>query len=229
MPGEGISRDNVGRTLSIYITKQGDCFASIAKQHGFHEADVIYQHPSNTDLKAHRPNLHVLNTGEHVVVPNKTVKTIEIPSQTSSVFTIQGLLCELKLVIEDFDGNPLANTHYSLDVEGAQYNGQSDESGMLIEKIDASAKKAKLFIFLDSYQKDTLFWPLELGGLTAHSDVSGIQARLNNLGYFCNNETGELDSSTKRAVNEFKINNDLANDSVIDFEFTSKLLSVYGI
>ena len=215
--------------MNTYIVKSGDCFASIAKQFGFHDADMIYQHPANAELKKQRANLHVLKPGDKVCIPDKKTKTIELTPDVCTVLTIKGLLTELKLLIEDFDGNPLVNTEYQLDVVGTQYLGRTDDSGMLVEKIDASAKKATLILFLDVHKKDCLFWPLELGGLTPHSDICGMQARLNNLGYYCANESGDIDSSTKNAINAFKTSNGLTNDSVIDQALISKLASVYGI
>jgi N-acetylmuramoyl-L-alanine amidase len=215
--------------LHTYIVKSGDCFASIAKQFGFHDADIVYQHPVNAELKKQRANLHILNPGDKVCIPDKKTKTVDLTSDVCTVFMIKGLLTEVKLLIADFDGNPLANTDYQLDVAGALYLGRSDESGMLVQKIDASAKRAELTLFLDAQKKDTLFWSVDLGGLTPHSEISGIQARLNNLGYFCANESGDIDSTTNNAIKAFKINNGLTNDSVIDHALTSKLVSVYGI
>lgn len=215
--------------MKIWLTKNGDCMASIAKQHGFHDADTIYQHPANSELKNQRTNLHLLRPGDKVCIPDKKTKTVEIPTETCSVFTIKGLLTELKLVIEDVDGNPLINTEYLLDVAGLKYHGKSDDAGLVVQKIDASAKKAELTLFLDEYQKNTLFWSLELGALPPHEEPSGIQARLNNLGYYCANELGDIDSTTSNAINAFKTKHGLANDAVIDHALTSTLLSVYGI
>jgi len=215
--------------LNTYIVKSGDCFASIAKQFGFHDADIIYQHPANAELKKQRANLHILKPGDKVCIPDKKAKSIELTPNACTVLTIKGLLTELKLLIADFDGNPLANTDYQLDVAGALYLGRSDDSGMLVQKIDAIAKKAELTLFLDAHKKDTLFWSVDLGGLTPHFEISGMQARLNNLGYFCANESGDIDSTTNNAINAFKINNGLTNDAIIDHALLSKLVSVYGI
>lgn len=215
--------------MNIHSIKSGDCFASIAKQYGFHAADVIYQHPANAELKQQRPNLHILNPEDKVYIADKKSKAVELATETCSVLTIKGLLTELKLVIADFDGNPLAHTNYLLDVAGTKYLGQSDADAMVVQKIDASAKKAELTLYLDAHKKDTIFWSLDIGALTPHAETSGIQARLNNLGYFCANENGEIDSTTSSAINAFKINNGLVNDAVIDHALSAKLLSVYGI
>lgn len=215
--------------MKTHIIKTGDCFSSIAKLYGFHDADVIYQDPANAELRKNRPNLHVLKPKDTVYIPEKKAKTIVLPSETCSVFTIKGLLSELKLAIEDFDGNPLPNTDYLLDVAGIKYEGTTDGTGMMTQKIDAIAKKATLTLFLDTDKKNSIFWSLELGSLTPHAETTGIQARLNNLGYYCANENGDIDSTTISAINAFKIDNGLANDAVIDNALTSKLLSIYGI
>ena len=215
--------------MKTHIIKSGDCLASIAKLYGFHDADVIYQYAANAELKKSRPNLHILNPKDKVYIPEKKAKTITLQSETCSVFTIKGLLTELKLAVEDFDGNPLPNTDYLLDIAGITYQGKTDSEGMVVEKIDALAKKGQLTLFLDADKKNSIFWSVELGALTPHSETSGIQARLNNLGYYCANEKGDVDSTTLNAINAFKVNNGLANDSVIDNALTSKLMSVYGI
>mgnify|MGYP000144413897 CR=1 FL=1 len=215
--------------MKTHIIKSGDCLASIAKLYGFHDADIIYQYAANAEFKKSRPNLHILNPKDKVYIPEKTAKTITIASENCSVFTIKGLLTELKLAIEDFDGNPLPNTDYLLDIAGITYQGKTDSEGMVVEKIDALAKKGQLTLFLDADKKNSIFWSVELGALTPHIETTGIQARLNNLGYYCANEQGDIDSTTLNAISAFKVNNGLANDSVIDNALTSKLMSVYGI
>jgi hypothetical protein len=215
--------------VKTHIIKSGDCFASIAKLYGFHDADVIYQYSANAELKKSRPNLHILNPKDKVYIPEKKAKTISLAAETCTVFTIKGLLTELKLAIEDFDGNPLPDTDYLLDVAGIKYEGTTDGTGMMTQKIDAIAKKATLTLFLDTDKKNSIFWSLALGGLTPHVETTGIQERLNNLGYYCANENGDIDSTTISAINAFKVNNGLANNAVIDNSLTSKLMSIYGL
>lgn len=214
--------------MKIHSIKPGECLASLAKQYGFHDPDVIYQHPANQTLRQSRPNMHILQQGDQVCVPNNNTKSTAFESNGQLTLTIKGQVTEFETVIEDDQGEPLANMPYELEVAGHKSTGFTDINGKLSNKIDASAKTGTLVIFLDQMKKNTLTWKLQLGQLPPHDSAIGIQARLNNLGYFCANETGELDPSTKEAISTFKRRHGLTPSAAVDDEFLATLRQEYG-
>lgn len=208
--------------------KVGDCFASLAKQHGFHDANIIYDDPANQVLRQSRPNMHVLQEGDEVCVPSKRAKSMPLNKKGSMTFTIKGQVTEFATVITDNTGNPLTNMPYELNVGTQKSFGTTDQNGTLSQKIDASAKLGMLIVFLDSVKKNTLTWSLQLGALPPHNSAVGIQARLNNLGYFCANEIGNLDDTTSKAITAFKTKHGQTPNAVVDDAFLVCLKQEYG-
>jgi N-acetylmuramoyl-L-alanine amidase len=58
-------------------------------------------------------------------------------------------------------------------------------------------------------------------------EVSGVQARLNNLGFDCGEPDGVLDDDTKSAVRAFQVLFGLEPSGEIDDAFREKLLACY--
>ncbi|GLR71896.1 peptidoglycan-binding protein [Agaribacter marinus] len=214
--------------MKTYKVKKGDCFSSIARQNGFHDANVLYTDSANASLKGQRDNLHILHKGDKVKIPDKESKKMTLAPESSAGISVKGIICELKVVVEDFDGNGFADMAYCLEIGGEKFEGKTDSSGLIETKIDAGSMSAELTIYLDKDKKNSVCWPIDIGGLAPHDEIEGLQARLNNLGYACGNEKGKNDKSTKKAVNAFKKNNGLADDDVIDQATKDKARSVYG-
>jgi N-acetylmuramoyl-L-alanine amidase len=214
--------------MKIVNVGAGECLASLAKQHGFENPDLIYDHPANEVLRKNRPNMHVLQAGDKVFIPEKTSKSIPFDSSGKLKLVVKGQVTEFATVIEDDKGTPLSNMPFELEVAGETSTGMTDAQGRVTATIDASAKTGKLIIYLDKVKKNTLTWPLALGDLPPHDAAIGIQARLNNLGFYCANETGALDATTKEAITAFKTKHGLTPNAKVDDEFLSTLKQEYG-
>lgn len=98
---------------------------------------------------------------------------------------------------------------YTVICEGKEYSGTTDNEGMVREKIPADATEAVLTIFRCINGRKTSWWTVQLHirdlmpGSTG--SVSGIKARLNNLGLFAGNvEDQAQDERFQRAVRRFE-------------------------
>lgn len=214
--------------MNKVVAKVGDCFASIAKQHGFESAAFLYEYEANAALRKARPNMHILQIGDPVFLPNKSNKTVPIKSDGCLSLTLKGQTTLFETIIEDFDGIALANKPYELEVAGSIKKGISDPQGQIAERINASAKSGTLRIFLDSVKKNVLTWQLEFGSLYPPQHPIGMQARLNNLGYYCANETGDIEITTQDAIKAFKSRHGLNPTATVDSTFIQKLVDEYG-
>lgn len=207
----------------------GECLASIAKLYGFSGPETLYNHEANAQLRKNRPNMHILAVNDVVYIPPKEFKYLPIVPGKNTVLVLKGKVALLKLKIEEFEGMPLASKAYSLVVAGLTYRGTTSDKGELTQVVDAAASQGKLSIYLDEEQRSALHWTLDIGGLQPASEIAGIQARLNNLGYFCANETGELDTTTQDAIMQFKASQGLVVNGQIDTALLESLVAVYGI
>ncbi|MGQ8367231.1 peptidoglycan-binding domain-containing protein [Glaciecola sp. 1036] len=210
------------------IVKSGDCCASLAKQFGYKDPTSIYQNQANEKLRNLRPNMHLLQTGDVVFLPEKKPKSMPIDKSGKVQITVKGQVTQFKTLIQDNLGNPLANKPFEIEIKNQTINGLTNSIGEIKVNIDASAKTGILRIFLDSVKKNTLTWPLEFGALPPHDSIIGAQARLNNLGFYCANEAGEIDQSTQDAICSFKTSQGLNPDSNLDEHFFNALLEIYG-
>ncbi len=215
--------------MTKHKVKQGDCLSSLAKQYGFHDPSIIYSHAKNSALKTKRKNLHVLKKGDVVQLPDKENKKKSIADGEKHTFVAKGLITEFKLLIEDFDGTPLGGKKYLLNIQDILHEGTTTGAGLVENKIDASATKGKLTVWLDSEKTQSIMWPLNIGFLDPHEENSGVQARLNNLGYDCGEVDGDIGDKAKLAIKAFKTRNGLNKDDVVDDITKNKIKEVYGL
>ena len=198
-----------------HTVQQGDCLSSIAKQYGFADWSTIYNYDLNSGFRKLRPNPNILSPGDRLYIPDKTVKSE--PSETAKVHTFQLTTKEtrLRLVVRDIDGQPLGGKKYKLIVAGATHEGVLPDSALLDQPIPPDALEGELTVWADeSYPEYPDTWTLKLGHLDPIESLSGVQARLNNLGYDCGPVDGVNGPRTKAAVMAFQKNHGLEVDGI---------------
>jgi hypothetical protein len=87
-----------------------------------------------------------------------------------------------------FGSRPAANTKYQLVVNGKVLSGTTDKKGTLHQPVQADAREAELRI------GDPILWTVQLkivDRLPRSFKDNGEQSRLDNLGLFAGQETGE--------------------------------------
>jgi N-acetylmuramoyl-L-alanine amidase len=186
---------------------QGECLSSIAKKYGFVNYKTIYNHSSNSDFRKKRPDPNVIYPGDVIHIPDKEPRQEACDSGKAHRFKIAKAKVELKIVIKDDDGKAIANTPYELEFAGLRVEGKTDKNGLLQQEIPIGTQSATLYL----KDLDTR-WNLEIGSLDPvhdHDDVnsaiiSGIQGRLNNLGYPCGSVDGTLGPKTRAALKDFQ-------------------------
>jgi len=126
-------------------------------------------------------------------------------------------MVQLEVVLQ-FDGQPLANKRYSLRIGSQQRKGTTDGDGRLKEPIEPSDEKGVL-----SLEDPIVEWDLRIGHLDPVTEVSGVQARLNNLGHQCGEPDGVVGARTRAALRQFQSRHGLKPTGAIDAA-TSKAL-----
>jgi N-acetylmuramoyl-L-alanine amidase len=69
---------------------------------------------------------------------------------------------------------------------------------------------------------------LGLGEIDPVEDISGVQARLNNLGFHCGEEDGEHDALLEQAIADFQARHDLEPTGELDDATRATLLEEHG-
>jgi len=116
--------------MLIHVTRPGECFATIARDHGVGR-DELYRHPDNAELRKMRPNPNVLHPGDRVVIPDRPVKTVAAATDTRHRFTLKLAQRELRLKLLDARGRPIAGEPYTLAIGDDRITGQTDGAGLL--------------------------------------------------------------------------------------------------
>ena len=204
-----------------HVVGPGECISSIAKQLGF-LWETLWDDPANAALKSARENPNVLRPGDRVALPAKNVKTEPGETEMRHRFVRKGEPTKLRLRLLDQD-QPRANEAYTLDIDGQVYSGTTDANGRLEQVIPAKATTGKLKVGQDEDE-----YVLELGQIDPVSSITGVQARLNNLGYSCGAVDGVLGPRTKLALRTFQKDYQLSESGTPDEATRDKLAELHG-
>ena len=176
---------------------QGDDIAKLAHEYG-HFPDKIWNHPENAALKAKRKTPNQLMPGDEVFVPDLELRQENKATDQKHKFKRKGTPHKFRIQLKRL-GKPRKNEDYVLEIDDKQKTGKSDGEGVIEEWIPGNAKSGRLVL-----QGGKEVIPLRLGDLNPVDEISGIQQRLNNLGFKCGSESGEMDDQTRRALIRFQ-------------------------
>ena len=210
-----------------HTVQQGECLSRIAAKYGFPNFRTVYDHPGNEHLRKIRPDPNLLFPGDVVFIPEKKAKQEVAPTGMLHRFRLLGDRRVLRLVLEDLDGKKMAAESYELNIEGKLIRGVTGADGLIEQVIPLHAVNG--FIKTKRYM-----WPLNIAHLNpidnAHDNgVSGIQARLRNMGYNPGPIDGILGPLTQEAIREFQADNPpLAIDGVCGPGTKAILVEAYG-
>lgn len=213
-----------------YTVQQGDCLSSIAKQFGFVDWKSIYYREVNDEFRKLRPNPHVLMPGDVLQIPDKRVKNESCQTGQVNTFQVIAKKTRLRLVVRGIDGQPLEGKKYKLTVEGDTHEGVLPAGALLDVPIAADAIDGELKVWAeDDYPDLADTWKLRLGHLDPVDQLTGVQARLNNLGYDCGPVDGVNGPRTRAAVKAFQKDHSLDVDGIPGLETQAAIQSTYGI
>ena len=96
-----------------YVVSQGECFSSIARAFGFGNRRVLYDDPSNSDLKQRRSNPNALLPGDVVTIPDKVPKPNSIATGARHQFTLKRETPQLRLKLIGPDGKAISDRPFT--------------------------------------------------------------------------------------------------------------------
>jgi len=196
-----------GRT---HVVRQGETAAQIAWRYGFAGVDPIWHHPDNRELARARPNPNVLRPGDKMAIPPHKAAIFKLAPEQETKITAKRPSQRVHLLVEWDVGEPAATARYELTFrhEHKVYRrqGTTKGDGLLDEKLPLKATQLRLSVWpKESKGKtDCLVLDLGMGHLDPVEDLSGVQARLENLGFYCGDEDGELGPRTRAALERFR-------------------------
>ncbi|MCB2230515.1 peptidoglycan-binding protein [bacterium] len=199
--------------------QQGECLSSIAHQHGIQDWRQLWEHPDNAELRTQR-DPHILKPGDIVKIPDSTGPTFSGHSGERGDFRLtQAPPTELRLNLTDNFGEPYEQKEFRVEVGGETIDGRTDQNGQLRCQIPPDAETATVTLWYDSstqHPDRKQVWELDLGYLDPVEEISGVQARLRNLGFPIDEINGELDERTQRALKLFQAESQIPITGEID-------------
>jgi hypothetical protein len=197
--------------------------ASIGAEYGFHWK-TLWDLAENAGLKAKRKNPNVLFEGDEVVIPEKRLRQEAGSTEAKHRFIRKAVPEKLRIKLLDSDQNPRADLDYIIIIDGVSRRGATDTEGQLVESIPPGAQDGILLLGKDHAQH----LKLNLGQLDPVSEVSGVQARLANLGFYGGKVDGNLDDATKHALSGFQKKQGLQETGKADDATRQKLMELHA-
>ena len=187
-----------------HIVEQGEYLSLIARNHGFSDFRTIWDHPENVKLKQKRQNPNVLFPGDQLFIPARESREESRATGKKHRFEAKQGKLMLRLRLEDAYRRPIADAKCELTVEGQLFKLVTDGEGKLEREIPATAQKATIVVKDPVTPIDDHVIPIKIGELDPVDEVSGQQARLNNLGYFAGPVDKHDEALFHSAVEEFQ-------------------------
>ncbi len=193
--------------MGYYQVQQGDCLSSIAKANGFADYQTIYQRPENADFRQKRPNPNIICPGDILFIPDRETKDVSKGTDQQHVMTMKRPHVQVRLCLKDDLHQPYKGVKYHLRVGLDQWDGSTDGAGMVEQEIQADATDGEITIFPGggSSPDEGYTFTLQLGDLDPIDAMSGVDARLINLGFGPQDAAAPLsDDDRMEAVKAFQ-------------------------
>jgi hypothetical protein len=204
-----------------YEVAQGDCINSIARENGLLR-DTVWNDPKNTALKAKRKDYSILYPGDVVYVPEKRLRVETGVTEQVHLFQTETECCKLRirLLIND---KPRAGEAYQLKIDGKLSEGKTDGDGWIDQMMAPDAKEGQLVLVKTKEQ-----YTLLLGHMDPITEISGIQKRLQNLGFYIGKKAdGIMGPKTASGVKAFQRKYGLAVDGIPGPKTQARLKELY--
>jgi hypothetical protein len=180
-----------------YTVKQGDCISSIAFEHGFFP-DTLWNDPMNSQLKQDRQDPNVLMPGDQVYIRKLEPKKALGATDKRHPFRRKGVPEKLQVQFLLAD-KPRAHQAYDLNIDGDRSRGQTDADGRITISIPPNAKTGTI-----RFKDPETQYQLNLGHLDPITEITGIQGRLQNLGFYSGPLDGQMSQALIQALRDFQ-------------------------
>lgn len=215
---------------TVHVVQQGEYLASIARRYHKRRWQGIYFHPDNTEFRRKRPNPNVIHPGDEIVIPDLEERIESCATDRRHTFRVDSSTVQLRIVVRDDAGQVVADEPYVLKVGGEEHRGKTDARGRLERRIPVGVCEGELRLL----RKNAAF-PLAIGHLDPIDDVeetplTGVQARLNNLGFFCGAVDNVKGPKTTAAIRNFQrqVLGRAEPDGVLDAQTRDALIRQHG-
>jgi N-acetylmuramoyl-L-alanine amidase len=208
---------------------QGERMTTIARKYGFANWDTVWRFSANAELRQRRGNPDVLFPGDEVVIPGKLRRMAEV-SGGSARYVVQSSpeVLRVRLLDVDLDGVEEIRAKGTPDT-GAVIESVLGTDGTLEVLLPPAATDLKLDLFRGKSDTPFLRYDLALGHIDPSHEISGVQGRLANLGYYSGPVDGKMNDATRAAVSDFRLVHLGEESDVLDAAFFEALGKAHAV
>ena len=181
-----------------HVVRQGEYLTKLAHQLGF-DADAVWNHTRNADLRALRTNREILCPGDVLWVPDSPRKLVQLRIGEDNAFASSIPETQIHLTLLQRDGTPLANTAYTVQGAPGLTDGSTDGDGKVSLTLPVHVERV-LLVFESGQQ-----YQVAVGEMDPIEETSGVLKRLIHLGYLteCADPTSD-DFELRLALSAFQ-------------------------
>ncbi len=184
-----------------HVVRHGECIWSIASLYRI-SWWRIWNHPNNRQLRTLRQDPGILLAGDRVFVPDRVKRWEPCSIAGANKFVRKQYVQNFALQLQNADGSVRSGVRFSFHLEGrAVVSGVSDHNGLIECTIPPEASYGRLTVRDAEVEEH---YELLFGHLDPSSEFSGIQQRLNHLGFSCGDVDGTIGPITEMALSRFQ-------------------------
>lgn len=237
--GPGSTPVDQGGQRRMHIVQRGECLASIARQYGITDWELVWNAPENEPLRKKRKNPNVLWPDDEVAVPRYEVHEVVRPTDQTHRIVVTEAEAKVRLCLQDLSREPFADLtyDYAYDRGGTRIekpgSAPTDADGWLEETVPLGVEALEVTL-----HKPRLRLVLQVNALDPAQDhdtetpiLSGVQMRLASLGYAPGPRSEELSPRVRQAVASFQTDALSAEEPTgdLDAETLHALERAYGV
>ena len=208
---------------------QGERLATIALLYGFARWQTVWEFRGNDAIRTQRKSPEILLPGDGISIPTRLDRWAEVTGGSASYHIRSAAeLLRVRFIEADFGGKQQAR-FVARPANGAEVRGSLEANGTMQIELIPGTRKVSVNLFLDPAAEPFATYELAIGHLDPSDEISGIQARLANLGYYSGPINGELDETTRRGISEFRMEILGDNLSEVDHIFIEALGRAYHV
>lgn len=215
-----------------YVVKQGDYLTKLAHRHGF-DAESVWAHPKNAELRAARRTPEVLAPGDVLYMPNAPREGLPFKPGVKNRYKARVPKVEVTLCFKDGSA-PLADEPYEVrgltaahgDEDAPAALGRTDAEGRVTLHVPLTVREVTV-----TFPHRNVVYPVRIGDMDPETEMSGVQKRLQNLGFLSPDPDPEVDLGEliRGAIAAFKKSHGLGESGELDAATRDALLNAHGI
>ncbi|GAA0810356.1 hypothetical protein GCM10009111_01090 [Colwellia asteriadis] len=213
-----------------HTVAQGETLLRIARQYGYKTSTALYNHPSNAEFKALRPDPNLIFPGDIITIPAKKEKFMPLRASSINTFVVQNEKEYFRLKVFYEDGRDITGKRIVLNIGSQTIDTVLPSNGLIeVELNESDVLTGAVDLYLkEGETTPTKSFIVQIGHLDPIDTLSGVQARCNSLGFDCGKVDGLNGAKTKAGVRDFQYEHNLEVDGIAGKKTKAKLQQVFG-